>query len=133
MSVLLYTRLVCLATFVVWYTCQVFACLCDSISTYLATLTFRHTSECWWAVLTKGTCLLVKYIWIVGSQQQSHCSDFISTEILVSSYIYAPFTDSWRETDMWPVFVESCYWHDVASSRKWKMFIKYTSCRNVTF
>jgi hypothetical protein len=33
MSVLLYTRLVCLATFVVWYTCQVFACHCDSIHT----------------------------------------------------------------------------------------------------
>jgi len=33
MIVLLYTRLVCLATFVVWYTCQVFACHCDSIPT----------------------------------------------------------------------------------------------------
>jgi len=33
MSVLLYTWLVCLATFVAWYTCQVFACHCDSIPT----------------------------------------------------------------------------------------------------
>jgi hypothetical protein len=33
MSVLLCTRLVCLAAFAVRYTCQVFACHCDSIPT----------------------------------------------------------------------------------------------------
>jgi hypothetical protein len=33
MSVLLYTPLVCLATYVVWDTCRVFACHCDSIPT----------------------------------------------------------------------------------------------------